>query len=65
VKASADSKSVIHRCFQITPRTNQSTIWLATSTGLEKKNGGSSTRPKIGTVVKTYHSARPTTATSN
>src|SRR3981189_3998207 len=32
-----------------------------TSTGLEKKNGGSSTVPKIGTVVKSCH--RPSAAT--
>ena len=40
-KASVASSSVIQRCFQITPVTNQSTICLPTSTGLEKKNGGS------------------------
>src|SRR3984885_1654485 len=62
--ARIDSHSVISRCFQITPLENQSTIWLMTSTGLEKKNGGSSTRPKTGTVVNNCHSASATTATS-
>ena len=42
------SSSVTQRCFQITPLTNQSTICWPTSTGLEKKNGGSSMWPKIG-----------------
>ena len=55
---------MIARCFQITPLANQSTIWLPTSTGLEKKNGGSQVRPKIGTVDSNCHKARPTTATS-
>src|ERR1022692_5193152 len=36
-KASVDSASVTHRCFQITPVANQTTIWSATATGLEKK----------------------------
>jgi hypothetical protein len=47
-KARIDSSRVTHRCFQITPETNQSTIWLATSTGLEKKNGGSKIFPNTG-----------------
>src|SRR5258708_28302342 len=63
--ARIDSHSVIARCFQITPLRNQSKIWLPTSTGLEKKNGGSSMRPKIGTVANNFHSPSATTATSN
>src|SRR5258708_29549038 len=59
------SHSVIDRCFQIPPLRNQSKIWLPTSTGLEKKNGGSSMRPKIGTVANNCHSPSATTATSN
>ncbi len=39
------------RCFQITPVANQVTIWAATSTGLEKKNGGSRILPNTGYVV--------------
>src|SRR5258708_15755688 len=64
-KARIDSHSVIARCFQITPLRNQSKIWLPTSTGLEKKNGGNSMRPKIGTVANNCHSPTATTATSN
>src|SRR5450755_3383115 len=41
VKARIASISVTQRCFQITPVTNHLTICCATSTGLEKKNGGS------------------------
>src|SRR4029077_12119405 len=63
VKARIDSVSVIIRCFQITPLANQATIWLPTSTGLEKKNVGSRMRPNTGTVVRNCHSATPTTAT--
>src|ERR1039457_6728351 len=47
-KASSDSINVTQRCFQITPVANQSTIWLATSTGLEKKKGGSRILPSTG-----------------
>ena len=47
-KARIDSSSVTHRCFQITPLANQSTICAATSTGLEKKNGGSTMWPNTG-----------------
>ena len=65
MKASINSNSVIQRCFQIMPVTNHLTIWLATSIGLEKKNGGSRMRPNTGTVVRTCHSASATTATSN
>src|SRR3954467_9135466 len=65
VNARVDSKSVIQRCFQITPLANQATVWVPTASGLEKKNGGSSMRPKIGTVVSNCHSPRNTTATSN
>ena len=61
--ARIDSQSVIARCFQITPVANQSTIWLPTSTGLEKKNGGSRMRPNTGTVANNCHSASATTAT--
>ena len=39
-KARIDSINVTHKCFQITPVANQTTICLATSTGFEKKNGG-------------------------
>src|SRR5665811_1495712 len=46
--ASSASISVTHRCFQITPEINQSTTWLATSSGLEKKNGGSRILPNTG-----------------
>src|SRR4051795_1474456 len=65
VKARVDSKSVIQRCFQITPLANQATIWLPTSTGVEKKNGGSSMRPNTGTVASNCQRPRKTTATSN
>src|SRR6478735_9483628 len=64
-KASTDSSSVIIRCFQITPEVNHLTIWLATSTGLEKKNGGSRIFPNTGTVVRNCHSESATTATIN
>ena len=43
-KASIASISVIQRCFQIVPSTNHLTMRAATSTGVEKKNGGSSVR---------------------
>ena len=62
-KASTDSTSVIHRCFQIVPSTNHLTMRAATSDGVEKKNGGSSLTPPIGTVVSTCHSSTATTAT--
>src|SRR3954453_20542834 len=65
VKPRIDSHNVIRRCFQITPLENQSRIWLPTSTGLEKKNGGSSRRPNIGTVANNCHSPSATTATSS
>src|SRR5580693_1366788 len=61
--ARIDSHSVIARCFQITPLANQSKIWLPTSTGLEKKNGGSQMRPNTGTVASNCHSPSATTAT--
>src|SRR5476651_292340 len=47
-KASIASISVTQRCFQITPETNQATTWFATSSGLEKKNGGSNILPNTG-----------------
>jgi hypothetical protein len=47
-KARIDSIKVTQRCFQITPVANQTTIWLATSTGFEKKNGGSKILPNTG-----------------
>src|SRR5215475_13944565 len=62
-KARIDSHNVIKRCFQITPLENHVRIWLKTSTGLEKKNGGSSTLPNTGTVAKNCHSASATMAT--
>src|ERR1700761_2174700 len=62
-KARMDSHSVIRRCFQITPVETQSTTWLNTSTGVEKKNGGINILPKIGTVENNCHSATATTAT--
>src|SRR5947208_3033218 len=62
-KASIASTSVIHRCFQMVPSTNQRTMREATSSGVEKKNGGNSFTPPIGTVVNTCHSAIDTTAT--
>src|SRR5580704_5463363 len=64
-KARIDSHSVIARCFQMMPLANQATIWLPTSTGLEKKNGGSSTLPNTGTLASNCHSPTTTTATSN
>src|SRR4029078_1496895 len=64
-KARIDSHSVIARCFQITPVANHLTIWLPTSTGLEKKNGGRIMRPNTGTVAKNCHSDSATTATIN
>src|SRR3954468_10053186 len=63
-KARIDSVSVMPRCFQITPDENHLTIWAKTSTGLEKKNGGSRILPNTGTVDSNCHSARQTTATS-
>src|SRR5215213_6864060 len=60
-----DSHNVMNRCFQITPLENQSTIWLPTSTGLEKKNGGSSSRPNTGTVASSCHNDSAITATSS
>src|SRR5262249_8716782 len=45
------------------PSTTHLTMRAATSAGLEKKNGGSTSVPKIGTVVRTCHSAIATTAT--
>jgi hypothetical protein len=47
-KARSASLNVTQRCFQITPLANQATICFATSTGLEKKNGGSRSLPKTG-----------------
>src|SRR5262249_5025568 len=63
-KASIDSTSVTHRCFQTVPCANILTTRAPTSAGLEKKNGGSSTRPKISTVLKTCQTAMATTPTS-
>src|SRR4051794_16614614 len=72
-KASIASTSVIHRCFQMVPVTNQRTMRAATSSGVEKKNGGRRVtqsfsapkyeRPHTGYVVSTCHSAIDTTAT--
>src|SRR3974390_3313751 len=39
--ASIDSRSVIHRCFQIVPSLNHLTMRANTSDGVEKKNGSS------------------------
>src|SRR5581483_3661171 len=64
-KARMDSHSVTARCFQITPDENQSTTWLNTSIGVEKKNGGSSILPNTGTVEKNCHSATAMTATTS
>src|SRR5690348_6499285 len=50
-------------CFQIAPEANHFTTWLKTSTGLEKKNGGSHIFPNTGTVAKNCHSATATMAT--
>src|SRR5262245_15705173 len=61
--ASTDSTRVIQRCLQIVPSANHLTTRAATSRGVEKKNGGSSLTPPIGTVVSTCHSATATTAT--
>src|SRR3954454_9738279 len=60
-----DSHKVMKRCFQITPLEKQSMIWLPTSIGLEKKKGGSSSRPNTGTVASNCHTASATTATSS
>ena len=60
VKASSASISVTHRWRQIVPCTNHLTMRSATSTGVEKKNGGSTITPKIGTLVKNHH--RPSAA---
>src|SRR5262249_35254445 len=62
-KASTDSTSVIHRCFQIVPSTNHFTMRAATSYGVEKKKGGRSFTPAIGTVVKNCQSSTTATAT--
>src|SRR5262249_20712962 len=62
-KASTDSTSVIHRCFQIVPSTNHLTMRAATSDGLEKNNGGKSSTPPIGTVVKNCQSSTAASAT--
>src|SRR5215471_3566497 len=62
-KASTDSTSVIHRCFQIVPSTNHLTMRAATSDGVEKKNGGSSFTPPMGTVVKSCQSSTAASAT--
>ena len=59
-----DSQSVMARCLQITPVENHLMTWLKTSTGLEKKNGGSQTLPNTGTLAKNCHSTTTTTATS-
>src|SRR6267154_505312 len=61
-KASIASINVIHRCFQIVPSANHLTTRAATSTGFEKKNGGNSVTPPIGTVVRTYHDTTEMTA---
>ncbi len=71
--ASIASISVIHRCFQIVPSTNHFTMREATSSGVEKKNGGKRVtqffsapkydRPHTGYWVSTCHSAIDTTAT--
>src|SRR5262249_38277004 len=58
-KASTDSTSVIQRCFQIVPSTNHLTMRAATSAGVEKKNGGRSFTPPMGTVVKSCPSSTP------
>src|SRR5215475_1197482 len=63
-KASIDSESVIQRCFQIMPSANSFTTRAATSYGVEKKNGGSTSVPKIGTVVNSCHRPIAMTATS-
>ena len=46
------------------PSANHFTTRAATSSGVEKKNGGSSGLPPTGIVVRTCHSAIETTATS-
>src|SRR6187455_2749318 len=55
--ASIASIRVTQRCFQIVPSTNHLTTRCATSTGLEKKNGGNSVTPPIGNVVNTCHAS--------
>ena len=54
---------MIQRCFQIVPSTNHLTMRPATSDGVEKKNGGNSLTPPIGTVVSTCQSSTARTAT--
>src|SRR5215212_6431511 len=65
MKASMASSNVIQRCRQMVPPPNHLIMRPTTSPGLEKKNGGSSVTPKIGTVVSTCQSAMNTTATSS
>jgi hypothetical protein len=43
-KARRASTSVIQRCFQIVPSTNHLNTRDATSSGVEKKNGGNTVR---------------------
>src|SRR5262249_44678623 len=62
-KASTDSTSVIHRCFQIVPSTNHLTMRAATSAGVEKKNGGGRVSPPPGPGVKSCQSNTVTSAT--
>src|SRR3974390_2196637 len=48
MKARIDSSNVTQRCFQITPLANHAATCFATSTGVEKKNGGSTIFPNTG-----------------
>src|SRR5688500_7967743 len=63
--ASMASTSVIHRGRQIEPSTNQLMTRAMTSYGVEKKNGGSTSTPKIGTVVNTCQMVIAATATKS
>src|SRR5262249_38342142 len=62
-KASTDSTSVIHKCFQIVPSTKHLTMRAAKSAGVEKKNGGRSFTPPMGTVVKSCQMSTAASAT--
>src|SRR5262245_59584830 len=56
-KASAASVRVIQRWRQMVPSANHFTTRAATSSGVEKKNGGSSGLSPTGTVVSKCHSS--------
>jgi len=61
-RASTDSTSVIHRCFQIVPSTNHLTMRGRRPRGREEERGSSFPAP-IGTVVKAARAATAAIAT--